>query len=183
MNSLKGFAFVGFETQESQQAALSFKNFTIRNKLMSITPCVAPAKAKSITQEQESRALYLTGIINSLTEKDLVKSFSTFGKVEIARIIIDHSTMLTKGYGFVVMQDLEGHKLAVQAGHVYFGKAKIKVKKVTIVKNNKEKKEDQRIKNPDSDSRENTSSSKEVKKMGGKKEIQKGKIGNQNALT
>ena len=89
--------------------------------------------------------------------------------------------MLTKGYGFVVMQDLEGHKLAVQAGHVYFGKAKIKVKKVTIVKNNKQKKEDQRIKNPDS--RENTSSSKEEKKMGGKKGIQKGKIGNQNSLT
>ena len=159
MRTLKGFAFVGFKSREGQRAALSYKGFTIRNKLMSISACVAPGKAKSLTRDQESRALYLTGIVNSLTEKDLVESFDSFGEVEIARIIIDHSTMQTKGYGFLVMNDKKGHALALEVGHVWIENVKIKAKMVTLskVKNSAAAKNSKKPRKDDST--ENTSSS------------------------
>lgn len=167
MKTLKGFAFVGFSSKEGQQAALSFKGFSIRNKLMSISPCVAPGKAKSLTRDQESRALYLTGIVNSLTEKDLVQAFGRFGAVEIARIIIDHSTMLTKGYGFLVMSDKNGHEKALEAGNVWIGKIKIKAKKVTLSKIKGAQKPAKKVRNDNST--ENTSSSKKSNEKKGQK--------------
>lgn len=49
--------------------------------------------------------LYISNLSAETTEQDLEQSFSAFGAIKSLKIIIDKETGLSKGYGFVEMED------------------------------------------------------------------------------
>ena len=49
--------------------------------------------------------LYVGNLSYSVSESDLEKTFSKFGKVLKAKVIMDRDTGRSKGFGFVTMED------------------------------------------------------------------------------
>jgi len=54
-----------------------------------------------------SRKLYIGNLDYNTTEVDLEGSFSKFGSIESVRVIRDHETDRSRGFGFVNFQDKE----------------------------------------------------------------------------
>ena len=51
--------------------------------------------------------LYVSNLSQETTEQELAKAFSVFGAIKSYKIIIDKETGLSKGFGFVEMEDNE----------------------------------------------------------------------------
>lgn len=49
--------------------------------------------------------LYISNLSPETTEQDLEKAFSEFGAIKSLKIIMDRETNISKGYGFVEMED------------------------------------------------------------------------------
>lgn len=49
--------------------------------------------------------LYVSNLDPETTEQDLEKAFSEFGAIKSLKIIVDRETNISKGYGFVEMED------------------------------------------------------------------------------
>ncbi|HTN45052.1 MAG TPA: hypothetical protein VL098_01805 [Flavipsychrobacter sp.] len=49
--------------------------------------------------------LYVSNLSLETTERDLEKIFSEFGAIKSLKVIIDRETGMSKGYGFVEMED------------------------------------------------------------------------------
>ncbi len=49
--------------------------------------------------------LYISNLSQDTTEQDLENAFSEFGAIKSLKIIIDRETNLSKGYGFVEMEE------------------------------------------------------------------------------
>ncbi|MDR3329078.1 MAG: RNA-binding protein, partial [Prevotellaceae bacterium] len=49
--------------------------------------------------------IYVGNIAYSMTEEDMKNSFSSYGSVASAKIIVDRATGRSKGYGFVEMDN------------------------------------------------------------------------------
>jgi RNA recognition motif-containing protein len=49
--------------------------------------------------------LYISNLSPETTEADLEKAFSEFGAIKSLKIIIDRETGISKGFGFVEMED------------------------------------------------------------------------------
>ena len=71
--------------------------------------------------------LYVGNLEHNVTDTELKKLFSTFGKVAKARIVTDHYTRQSKGFGYVVMTENEGgnHAIAGMNGVVFHDRALI----------------------------------------------------------
>jgi RNA recognition motif-containing protein len=69
-------------------------------------------------QMRQQMQLYVGNLEHSVTDTDLKKLFSTFGKVAAARVVFDHYTRQSKGFGYVVMAEIEAgaHAIAVMNG-------------------------------------------------------------------
>ena len=57
--------------------------------------------------------LYVGNLAYGVTESDLEKTFSTYGKVSKAKVIMDRDTGRSKGFGFVTMDDEQEAKEAM----------------------------------------------------------------------
>ncbi|KAL3616241.1 hypothetical protein CASFOL_039631 [Castilleja foliolosa] len=57
--------------------------------------------------ENPGNNLYVTGLSNRVTRRDLGKHFSTEGKVEDVHLVVDPLTRESRGFGFVTMSNLE----------------------------------------------------------------------------
>ena len=62
--------------------------------------------------------LYVGNLEHSVTDSELKKLFCAFGKVAKARVVTDHYTRQSKGFGYVVMAESESgdHAIAVMNG-------------------------------------------------------------------
>ena len=49
--------------------------------------------------------LYISNLSPETTEQDLEKAFSEFGAIKSLKIIVDRETNVSKGYGFVEMEE------------------------------------------------------------------------------
>jgi len=58
--------------------------------------------------------LFAGGLSQDTKEDDLKQAFEKFGEVESVKIIIDHNTNRSKGYGFIDMPDTEQAKAAIE---------------------------------------------------------------------
>ena len=58
--------------------------------------------------------LFAGGLSAETNEEDLQKAFTKFGKVESVKIIIDHYTNKSKGYGFIEIPDAKEAKAAIE---------------------------------------------------------------------
>ena len=57
-----------------------------------------------------SRKLYVGNLPDSATEQDLSDKFSTYGIVKSVKLITDHDTGRTRGFGFIeMMSEAEAH--------------------------------------------------------------------------
>lgn len=72
--------------------------------------------------------LYAGNLPPTFSDKDLEELFSPFGAVKSAKMILDHATGRSKGFGFVEMGNEEEAKKAMEALHDQLvGKGKIVV--------------------------------------------------------
>ncbi|MEM6262136.1 MAG: RNA-binding protein [Bacteroidota bacterium] len=62
--------------------------------------------------------IYVGNIPYSITEDELLQMFAAYGEVTSAKIIIDHESGRSKGFGFVEMDDDQGQD-AIDALHDY----------------------------------------------------------------
>jgi RNA recognition motif-containing protein len=59
--------------------------------------------------------LYCGNLAYSLSERELRERFERFGVVSDCKIIIDHMTNQSKGFGFVTMEDPEAACMAIDS--------------------------------------------------------------------
>jgi RNA recognition motif-containing protein len=56
------------------------------------------------------RKLYVGNLPDSATEQDLLDKFAAYGTVKSVKLITDHDTGRTKGFGFIeMMSEAEAH--------------------------------------------------------------------------
>jgi len=65
------------------------------------------------TREEKTMKLYVGNLPFSVTEEVLKKTFSEFGEVEEANLIVDKFSRRSKGFGFVTFKDEEAAKKAI----------------------------------------------------------------------
>lgn len=58
--------------------------------------------------------LFAGGLSQEISEENLKQAFEVFGEVESVKIIMDHYTGKSKGYGFIDMPDNEKAKAAIE---------------------------------------------------------------------
>ena len=58
--------------------------------------------------------LFAGGLSQEISEEDLKQAFAEFGEVESVKIIMDHYSGTSKGYGFIDMPDAEKAKAAIE---------------------------------------------------------------------
>ena len=58
--------------------------------------------------------LFVVGLDSSITSHQLENLFSTYGRVVNAKIIQDHETQISRGFGFVTMETEGDGKLAMR---------------------------------------------------------------------
>lgn len=57
--------------------------------------------------------LYVGNLVHTVTDSELQKLFSAFGKVAKARVITDYYTRQSKGFGYVIMTENESGNRAI----------------------------------------------------------------------
>ena len=67
--------------------------------------------------------IYVASMPRHFKDEHLAKLFSTYGPIVSAKVMCDHTTRTSKGYGFVLFKEEEGARAAVEgmAGHVIDG--------------------------------------------------------------
>jgi len=61
--------------------------------------------------------IYAGNLAYSVTDEDLRQTFSAYGKVERASVILDRLTGRSRGFGFVEMSDESEARAAIEALH------------------------------------------------------------------
>ncbi|EIC9816556.1 RNA-binding protein [Vibrio sp. Vb2133] len=73
--------------------------------------------------------LLVRNLASHMTEQDIRKLFSAYGKVELCSLVLDQDTGLSKGFGFVIMPDEAEAISALEALNLTnVEKSKIRVK-------------------------------------------------------
>jgi cold-inducible RNA-binding protein len=72
--------------------------------------------------------LFAGGLSQEISEDDLKQAFEEFGEVESVKIIMDHYSGTSKGYGFIDMPDNDKAKAAIEG----LNDKEIKGAKVTV---------------------------------------------------
>ena len=74
--------------------------------------------------------IFVAKLANKTSSEDLKALFERFGEVESCRVIMDHETGRSKGYGFVEMpNDNEAYKAIVETDETVFMGNELQVKK------------------------------------------------------
>eukprot|EP01114_Cavostelium_apophysatum_P009813 TRINITY_DN23097_c0_g1_i2.p1 TRINITY_DN23097_c0_g1~~TRINITY_DN23097_c0_g1_i2.p1 ORF type:complete len:177 (-),score=27.40 TRINITY_DN23097_c0_g1_i2:91-621(-) len=68
----------------------------------------------------EPGRIFVGGISWKADEQSLTKFFSTFGKVNECKIVMDKNTKKSKGYGFVTFEDPASAEKVKQSNNLYF---------------------------------------------------------------
>lgn len=78
-------------------------------------PVLPSGSMTAPSQQAQGRSLFVTGIADRLEEAELREMFSTYGKVEKCKIMIDPHTKESRGFGFVQMATVESADAAREA--------------------------------------------------------------------
>ena len=123
--SCRGFAFITFATEVEARSAIPHTNgMTIEGRVVETriknepkVPIYNASGGGDAAQEDvnEDAKLYVANLPQHYEEEDLKTLFSPYGLVQSVKIVSDHSTGLSKGYGFVQMMDQEQALSAIAA--------------------------------------------------------------------
>jgi RNA recognition motif-containing protein len=95
-----GYGFVLYESKEAGMNAISALNgLQIESKRLKVS-LARPAEANTSSDAPESNNLYFSGLPQSFTQESLIKLVATYGQCAESKILIDHSTGLSRGVGF-----------------------------------------------------------------------------------
>lgn len=95
----RGFGFVTFAALKSAQAAFGEEQ-RIDGRILKLSYAVPKRNQTAST----TRKLYVTKLAD-LTMPELQDYFSQFGRVEEAKVIMDHAANRSKGFGFVLFEE------------------------------------------------------------------------------
>jgi heterogeneous nuclear ribonucleoprotein A1/A3 len=77
-----------------------------------------PEALEQIEEKAQSdpahRKLFIRGLAWDTTDEQLHSSFSSFGEIEEAAVVMDRTTGKNKGYGFVIFKDMDSAYAALQ---------------------------------------------------------------------
>ncbi|XP_038685327.1 organelle RRM domain-containing protein 2, mitochondrial-like isoform X1 [Tripterygium wilfordii] len=74
----------------------------------------APATADFNSKPAPSETVFVHGLNYKTTSEKLHEAFSKFGQVELARVVTDHNSGLSRGFGFVTYATLEDSTKGIQ---------------------------------------------------------------------
>ncbi|CAA7028047.1 unnamed protein product [Microthlaspi erraticum] len=72
------------------------------------------------SQEYDETNLYIGHLPSMLKDDDLINLFSSFGEIVKAKVIKDHESGMSRGYGFVKYADVQMANAAIQAMNGYW---------------------------------------------------------------
>ncbi|KAJ6800194.1 uncharacterized protein M6B38_203800 [Iris pallida] len=83
-----------------------------------------PGAANGIKKEYDETNLYIGYLPPTLDDDGLIRLFSSFGQIVMAKVIKDRATNLSKGYGFVKYSSVEeaNHAIASMNGYHFEGR-------------------------------------------------------------
>ncbi|KAF6001038.1 hypothetical protein F1559_001738 [Cyanidiococcus yangmingshanensis] len=126
----RGFGFVTFEDEEVARVVASMERHELDGRMVE-TKVAVPRSAEELESSKESeevptgrfsesneansRKLFVGGLPQACTEDDILAHFSQFGKIVEARIMVDHQTGQSRGYGFVIFADSSAAQKALAA--------------------------------------------------------------------
>ena len=123
--SCKGYAFITFATEAEARSAIPHTNgMTIEGRIVETriknepkVPILNASGGGDGAQEDinEDAKLYVANLPPHYEEEDLKTLFGPYGLVQSVKIVLDHTTGLSKGYGFVQMMDQEQAMSAIAA--------------------------------------------------------------------
>ncbi len=61
------------------------------------------------------RKIYVGNLPDSATEQDLLDKFAAYGTVKSVKLITDHDTSRTRGFGFIEMMSEAGAHAAIES--------------------------------------------------------------------
>jgi len=107
----KGFGFVHFESQESANGAIEkVHDKELLNRQVYVGRFESK-KERNLHKESSWTNVYIKDLTPDITEKDVMQTFSQFGKIKSA-VIMKNKDEGSKGFGFV---DFSRHEDAVRA--------------------------------------------------------------------
>ena len=109
----KGFAFLRFETNESVEAVLGKEQILCGKKVECKKTFQKNWANKSIDDEIKKK-IYLEDLSLEATDNDLIHTFSSYGTVKSAYIVYCIITKKSKGFGYVIFEDLEIAELVAE---------------------------------------------------------------------
>ena len=114
-----GYAFIEMATEEdAQYAAMIMDGIYLFSAPMKVV------KGNQVNNEDEESPakLYIRGLAPSITDMELQAFFRQFGNVQNAKVVIDPTTGLSRGHGFVTYSKFEESDAAINnANGQYFG--------------------------------------------------------------
>ncbi|KAL3860328.1 hypothetical protein ACJMK2_010467 [Sinanodonta woodiana] len=116
----KGIAYIEFQDTESVPLAMGLNN----QKLLGVPIIIQPSQAEKNRMSNPTTLvtkgntgpmrLYVGSLHFNITEDMLRGIFEPFGKVEDIKLIRDHETGRSQGYGFITFQNAEDAKKALE---------------------------------------------------------------------
>lgn len=117
----KGISYVEFQDTESVPLAIGLTN----QKLLGVPIIVQPSQAEKnrlanatsllgLKGNQGPMRLYVGSLHFNITEEMLRGIFEPFGKIDDIKLIRDHETNRSQGYGFLTFHDSEDAKKALE---------------------------------------------------------------------
>ncbi|KMT01746.1 hypothetical protein BVRB_9g211960 isoform B [Beta vulgaris subsp. vulgaris] len=135
----KGYGYVQFEQEESAVEALN----SLHDTLLEGKKLFVSHFMRSSQRNQNFTNLYVKNLKRDVTDDDLKKKFSDFGKVKNAAVMRDDHG-ISKGYGFVDFESPDNAKKAMEAlngtsdhlgcGSLFVGRAQKKAEREKMMK-------------------------------------------------
>ncbi|KAF9418750.1 hypothetical protein HW555_004578 [Spodoptera exigua] len=134
----RGYGFVEYSRPEDAvKARKAFNGLLMQNKTLKVSHALLNPELKPPSKPEADWNLYVCNLPNELTLQDLHGLFAQFeveeltlwqlfgpyGAIVSVKIIKDHSTNKSKGFGFVTMRNYDQAAMAIQAlnGYVLHG--------------------------------------------------------------
>ena len=74
-----------------------------------------------------NKKIYIGNLSYDATQDDVISEFSTYGEIEEFKLIHDHETGRSKGFGFMTFESSEAAESALEKNGELFGERKLKV--------------------------------------------------------
>lgn len=144
--TIKGFAFVTFQKEQSARLAVSHKKHLLREKILAVNMALSPQEAGRKTKRLQNQKIFVRGLPQYVETSVLKTFFGHYGPVELAIIPKKKGSRANKGIAYVIMRNKADYNTILKIGSLDFFGRQIQVAPATAPKELQEKK--QNLDNP-----------------------------------